>query len=52
MASPTSEQRLNALRVHVSRLRAKLEPEPNQPRYILTVRGVGYRLAAAEPVNN
>ena len=52
VASPGPEQRLNTLRVHVSRLRAKLEPEPNQPRYILTVRGVGYRLAAAESVNN
>src|SRR6185295_18797389 len=27
----------------VGRLRAKLEPDPDQPRYFLTVRGVGYR---------
>src|SRR5262245_17610953 len=30
--------------VHVSRLRAKLEPDPKDPRYIRTVRGVGYAL--------
>jgi DNA-binding response OmpR family regulator len=29
--------------VHVRHLREKLEPEPAEPEYILTVRGVGYR---------
>jgi DNA-binding response OmpR family regulator len=29
--------------VHVRRLRAKLEPEPERPRFIETVWGVGYR---------
>jgi two-component system KDP operon response regulator KdpE len=32
------------LRVNVSNLRRKIEPEPNRPRYILTELGVGYRL--------
>jgi len=31
------------LHVFVSRLRAKLEPDPKNPRYITTVSGVGYR---------
>lgn len=31
--------------VHVRRLREKIEPEPNQPRHVLTVRGVGYKFA-------
>jgi len=31
--------------VHVSKLRAKIEPNPKEPRYIMTVRGVGYTLA-------
>jgi DNA-binding response OmpR family regulator len=31
--------------VHVSKLRAKLEADPRAPRYIKTVRGVGYVLA-------
>jgi two-component system response regulator MtrA len=29
--------------VHVQRLRAKVEQDPEQPRVVLTVRGVGYR---------
>ena len=28
---------------HINRLRAKLEADPANPRYVLTVRGVGYR---------
>jgi two-component system response regulator RegX3 len=31
------------LDVHVKRLRAKIEPEPSMPRYIVTVRGLGYK---------
>ena len=33
-----------AIDVHIRHLREKLEPEPDKPRYILTVRGAGYRL--------
>lgn len=32
-----------AIDIHVSRLRAKLEEDPKQPRHLMTVRGVGYR---------
>jgi two-component system, OmpR family, response regulator RegX3 len=32
------------LDVHVKRLRAKIEPDPGHPRYLLTVRGLGYKL--------
>ncbi len=31
--------------VHVRRLREKIEPTPNKPRYVLTVRGVGYKFS-------
>jgi DNA-binding response OmpR family regulator len=31
--------------VHVRRLRTKVEPDPATPRFILTVRGMGYKLA-------
>jgi two-component system response regulator RegX3 len=31
------------LDVHVKRLRSKIEPEPSVPRYIVTVRGLGYK---------
>ena len=33
--------------VHISRLRAAIEPDKENPRYILTVRGIGYRFADA-----
>jgi two-component system KDP operon response regulator KdpE len=29
--------------VHVARLRQKLEDDPRQPRYFLTVQGLGYK---------
>jgi two-component system response regulator RegX3 len=32
------------LDVHVKRLRAKLEPDPSDPKYLVTVRGLGYKL--------
>jgi two-component system, OmpR family, response regulator RegX3 len=34
------------LDVHVKRLRAKLEPDPATPKFLLTVRGLGYKLEA------
>jgi DNA-binding response OmpR family regulator len=37
-----------AIDVHVQRLRKKIEPVPQAPRYIVTVAGVGYRLEGNE----
>jgi DNA-binding response OmpR family regulator len=34
-----------AIDAHVKNIRRKLEPAPHSPRYLLTVYGVGYRLA-------
>ena len=31
------------LDVHVKRLRSKIEPEPSAPRFLITVRGLGYK---------
>ena len=36
-----------AIDAHVKNIRRKLEPNPQKPRYLLTVHGVGYRLADA-----
>jgi two-component system response regulator MtrA len=33
--------------VHVQRLRSKIESDPDNPEYVLTVRGVGYKAGAA-----
>jgi DNA-binding response OmpR family regulator len=30
--------------VHVRRLRTKIEPDPSEPRYVATARGLGYKL--------
>lgn len=38
------EEDLHLLRVHMSNLRSKLEPDPMRPRYLVTEPGVGYRL--------
>lgn len=35
---------IHLLRVNISNLRRKVEPDPTRPRYILTEPGVGYRL--------
>lgn len=40
------------LRVYVGQLRQKLEPDPDQPRYLLTEPGVGYRLRDEEPASS
>jgi two-component system, OmpR family, response regulator RegX3 len=36
------------LDVHIKRLRAKIEVDPRHPRYLLTVRGVGYSIDTAQ----
>ena len=36
------------LRVTISNLRRKIEPDPARPRFIITEPGVGYRLRAPE----
>jgi two-component system KDP operon response regulator KdpE len=40
------EDDTHTLRVHVANLRGKIEPDPQQPRYIRTDPGVGYRFAS------
>ena len=35
----------NTLMVHIRRLREKLEEDPSHPKWLLTARGIGYRLA-------
>jgi two-component system response regulator RegX3 len=39
---------MKTLDVHISTLRRKIGDDPSQPRYLHTVRGVGFRLAAPE----
>lgn len=39
----------NTIMVHISRLREKIEDDPKNPTYILTIRGLGYMLAKEVP---
>jgi DNA-binding response OmpR family regulator len=41
----------NTIKVHVHRLREKIEPNPIKPIYLLTVRGLGYKLVAPKGDN-
>ncbi len=34
----------NTVQVHIRRLREKIEPSPGEPRYLVTMRGLGYKL--------
>jgi two-component system KDP operon response regulator KdpE len=45
---PGSAQQTHYLRVYMKQLRAKLEPDPARPRWLLTETGVGYRLTQPE----
>ncbi len=40
------------LDVHISWLRKKIEDDPSNPRYISTIRGVGFRFAAARELTD
>ncbi len=34
------------LDVHVKRIRSKIEPDPSEPKYLITLRGLGYKFDA------
>jgi two-component system KDP operon response regulator KdpE len=46
---PQFTQESHYLRVHIAHIRAKIEPDPSKPHYLLTEPGVGYRLRDAAP---
>ena len=39
----------DSVKVHICKLRKKIEPDPGHPRYIFTERGLGYRFRALPP---
>jgi DNA-binding response OmpR family regulator len=48
---PRDEVFEDTLRVHVHRLRHKIEPNPTAPRYLITQRGVGYSFLPVDRVS-
>jgi DNA-binding response OmpR family regulator len=47
--APVTDVDLRTIETHIANLRRKLGDESTYPRYVETVRGVGYRLTEAEP---
>lgn len=44
----TADIETRTVDIHVAKLRRKIEPDARQPRYLITVRGAGYRLLAEQ----
>ena len=47
---PEYGEETHYLRVHIAHIRAKLEPDQQRPRHIVTEPGVGYRMLVEEPL--
>ena len=45
---PSANRDNKILRVHMASIRRKIEPNPDEPRYIFTEIGVGYRMSNGE----
>lgn len=45
---PMEEVFEDSLRVHIHRLRQKIEPVPGRPTYVFTERGLGYSFVARQ----
>lgn len=41
----------NTVTVHLSRLRSKIEDDPKNPKYLITIRGIGYKLISLKAVS-
>ena len=39
----------NTIRVHIRRIREKIEINPNEPRYLKVVWGIGYKMEKIQP---
>jgi two-component system, OmpR family, KDP operon response regulator KdpE len=46
---PETHTRTHSLHVYVAQLRRKIEPTPEDPRFIITIPGVGYRFIDISP---
>ena len=49
---PAHADQTHYLRIYMQKLREKIEPDPNQPQYLTTEVGVGYRLVIASDLTD
>jgi DNA-binding response OmpR family regulator len=42
----------NTIMVHIRRLRKKIEEDPNNPKRIINIRGMGYKLVVSEEMGS
>jgi two-component system, OmpR family, KDP operon response regulator KdpE len=47
---PQYEKETHYLRIYLSQIRRKLEPDPSRPRYFITEPGMGYRFVVEEQI--
>jgi DNA-binding response OmpR family regulator len=47
----SEQEAMDLMRVNINRLRQKIEVDPSSPRYVQTIRGFGYTLAAPPPAD-
>jgi DNA-binding response OmpR family regulator len=47
--SRTADIETRTVDIHMAKLRRKIEPDPKTPRFLVTVRGAGYRLLCGAP---
>ena len=50
LANGTYNWDSHAVNCHINRLRAKIEPNPSEPQYLLTAWGVGYKFTTEPTV--
>ncbi len=48
---PEGRGKAGLVKNHIHQLRQKIEPDPNGPRYLLTVPGVGYTMTPLRPIS-
>jgi len=49
---PEGRGKAGLVKSHIHQIRQKIEPDPNAPRYLLTVPGVGYAIAPLRPISS
>ncbi len=49
---PEGREKTGSVKSYIHQIRQKMEPDPNTPRYLLTVPGVGYTMIPLRPISS